>query len=185
MSDFFMIILFLINPNLIYAGIADSSNAVTTITWFWPVFGVCLSLILSIPCALAAMFLICHKNKHSNHSDASSISSDSSPSTMHTHQRSLCDHHRHLHHLYHASGFPSPPPPYASHEQPENVFSSSSLPPPYESHFPSDISTTATTVIHVEPNESILTESSDHTRTNTALNVSPTATHSSLQTFHV
>lgn len=135
-----------------------------------------------------------HKHKFSDNSSTdlnSSSSSSSSSSTVHVPHS---HHHRHHHvrpvqHSHYAGAFRSPPPPYITNDQPENVFVTPSLPPPYESHSIVNEShpPIPSTVINVEPAESNDTQSSIHPPTHLphTFDASSTLTNPSLQTFQV
>ncbi|CAF1653486.1 unnamed protein product [Adineta ricciae] len=172
----------LVYPILIHAEIPDINSSLTKATWFWPVLGICLALLLSIPCSLLTIIILWQNKKHSGDSDGSSVNSRASLSSTSTHvQQGPSRNRDHFRRSYYAGGFRSPPPPYVAHEQPERLFLTPSLPPPYESHLPrTNTQTSTTTVGQVEPAERVLTQSSDP-----AYDASSTLTNPSLQTFQV
>jgi hypothetical protein len=142
---------------------------------------------------LIAVVIFCCNKKHLDDSDESSASSNSVSSSS---SSSSPVHHRRTHHharpqrSHFAGGFRSPPPPYTTNEQPENLFITPSLPPPYESHSTANDSRSATgnpttTIVNVEPTESIQNQSSDNPRVGTPLDLSTTLTNQSIQTFQV
>jgi hypothetical protein len=104
----------------------EFNSSVTQTPWFWPLIGVCLALLVSIPCSLITIVMFCHNKNQSDDSRQSSMSSDSSTPVQRRH-------YPRSRRSYYAGAFRSPPPPYTTSEQPENVFVSSSFPPPYES----------------------------------------------------
>ncbi|CAF2434738.1 unnamed protein product [Rotaria sp. Silwood2] len=182
MNYFVLFLLLFIFPILNHAQTAESNNSVVNAPWFWPLLVLCIVLLLSVPCTLIIIIIFCHKKKQSSDSDESSISSNSSSSSTPVQQRSRRN-HSHFHSSPYVGDFSSPPPPYPTNENPQNVSITSSLPPPYESHVIENESipvTTnpTTTIINVESTESIVNQSKN-------LNVSSTSTNSSIQTFEV
>ncbi len=152
---------------------------------------ICLALLLSVPCTLITIVLFCHKKKQSDDSSIDSNSSSSSSSSTPVQQRHIHHHHHHsrIQRSHYAGTFCSPPPPYTTSNQPENVFVTPSLPPPYESHIIENnsrtpISNPQTTVINVEPLETSENQSSTNNPcVETTLNISSTLTSPSIQTF--
>ncbi|CAF1013032.1 unnamed protein product [Adineta steineri] len=150
-------------------------NSLVNTTWFWPILGVCVALLISVPCILIAIVIFCHKKNNSGDSDESSINSSLS-SSIHVHRRPACNHSR-LQRSHYAGGFRSPPPPYTANEISDHSFIASSLPPPYESHVMENPSipvtmNPVTTTNNIESPESIV-------------NQSLTLTNPSIQTFQV
>jgi hypothetical protein len=113
--------------------ITESDTSVTNTSWFWPLLGICLALILSIPSALIiVIFIYYNKHKSNNDSDESSTRSNSSISE------------RQDRNPRHVPGCPSPPPSYTNttYDQPANVFMIPSPPPPYEPDINENLPTT-------------------------------------------
>ncbi len=180
----------------------SNNTSVTSTTWFWPLLSVSLALLLSIPCTLITVIVLCHKKNQLNDSDESSIdhsvssSSSSSSSSTPVQRQSIHHHHHHHHHRrlqrsHYVGAIRSPPPPYTTSERPETVFVTSSLPPPYESHItenasgPATLANPPTTVINVEPLDTTINQSSIIQPVETTLDVSSTVNSPSIQTFHV
>lgn len=146
---------------------------------------------------MITIIIFCY-HKHKLHNDSStdlssSTSSDSSAHTPHHHSHSHHHHHHHRHghspqRSHYAGAYRSPPPPYFTGEQPENLFVSPSLPPPYESD--AIVNETRTqiptiTVINVEPAESSETQSTIQSGPHfpQTLDASSLLTNTSIQTF--
>ncbi|CAF1235519.1 unnamed protein product [Adineta steineri] len=113
---------------------AQIDTSFTNTSWFWPVFSICLILLISASCIAVIIIGLCHdKQKLNTNFDQSSINS-SSPSISSV---SFQDDRQYNY-------FHSPPPPYIANEQPEILFLTSSLPPSYRSSTPIDLSSTLT-----------------------------------------
>ncbi len=183
---------------------ANNTTSVTSTTWFWPLLSICLALILSIPCTLITVIVLCHNKKQSDDSDESSIDSSasssssssqslSSSSSTPAQRRSMHHHHHHCHlpRSHYAGGFRSPPPPYTNGEQSETRFNDPSLPPPYESHVSENhpgsttLQNSPTTVINVEPADTTINQSTIIQQAETTVDLSSTVTNQSIQTFQV